>query len=34
VVLDGGLVAERGSHADLRRAGGWYARMLRAAAPG
>ncbi len=34
VVLDGGLVAERGSHAGLRRAGGWYARMLRAAAPG
>jgi ABC-type multidrug transport system fused ATPase/permease subunit len=26
VVLDGGAVVERGRHAELVRAGGWYAR--------
>ena len=31
VVLSGGLVAERGSHAELRRAGGLYQQMLRSA---
>jgi ATP-binding cassette, subfamily C, bacterial CydC len=32
VVLRGGLVAERGSHAELGRAGGLYQQMLRSAA--